>query len=96
MRDFCGLVLAESWYTVIDGSRGLSCFFVPLRDAAGALNNISIPRLKNKLGTRQLPTGTRIRTEPCRQPAAQPSCSWRARGPGWCRRRAAALVQLPL
>ncbi|MFN2565699.1 MAG: acyl-CoA dehydrogenase family protein, partial [Gemmatimonadaceae bacterium] len=38
------------------GSRGLSVFFVELRDPDGALRNIRIHRLKDKLGTRALPT----------------------------------------
>lgn len=38
------------------GSRGLSLFYTELRDAKGALNNIEILRLKDKLGTDALPT----------------------------------------
>lgn len=38
------------------GSRGLSLFYLETRDAAGRLNNILIHRLKDKLGTRSLPT----------------------------------------
>jgi putative acyl-CoA dehydrogenase len=38
------------------GSRGLSLFYVELRDTAGRLRNIRIHRLKEKLGTRALPT----------------------------------------
>lgn len=38
------------------GSRGLSLFFVELRDQLGQLQNIQIHRLKDKLGTRALPT----------------------------------------
>src|SRR5262249_43377289 len=38
------------------GSRGLSLFFVELRDADGRLRNIRVHRLKDKLGTRALPT----------------------------------------
>jgi alkylation response protein AidB-like acyl-CoA dehydrogenase len=43
---------------VKQGTRGLSCFFVRVRkgDDNSELNNIRIHRLKNKLGTRQLPT----------------------------------------
>ena len=37
-------------------SSSLSVFFVELRDTVGALRNISIYRLKDKLGTRALPT----------------------------------------
>jgi alkylation response protein AidB-like acyl-CoA dehydrogenase len=38
------------------GSRGLSVFLLELRDRDGMLRNIRIERLKNKLGTRALPT----------------------------------------
>lgn len=38
------------------GSRGLSLFLVELRGADGALRGIRIERLKDKLGTRALPT----------------------------------------
>ncbi len=49
------------------GSRGLSLFYLELRDADGALNGIQVDRLKDKLGTKALPTaeltldGTRAR-----------------------------------
>ena len=39
-----------------DGSRGLSLFYVETRDEAGALADIEVLRLKDKLGTRALPT----------------------------------------
>lgn len=38
------------------GGKGLALFYVELRDAAGQLRNIEVLRLKEKLGTRQLPT----------------------------------------
>jgi alkylation response protein AidB-like acyl-CoA dehydrogenase len=38
------------------GGRGLSVFMIELRDAAGALQGIRVNRLKDKLGTRALPT----------------------------------------
>ncbi|HKG95398.1 MAG TPA: acyl-CoA dehydrogenase family protein [Gemmatimonadaceae bacterium] len=38
------------------GGRGLSLFHVELRDATGALRGIRVNRLKDKLGTRALPT----------------------------------------
>jgi alkylation response protein AidB-like acyl-CoA dehydrogenase len=38
------------------GGKGLALFFVPVRDAAGRLNAITVDRLKEKLGTRQVPT----------------------------------------
>ncbi|HEX7699136.1 MAG TPA: acyl-CoA dehydrogenase family protein, partial [Kofleriaceae bacterium] len=39
-----------------DGSRGLALFLVELRDANGRLKNILVDRLKDKLGTRKVPT----------------------------------------
>jgi putative acyl-CoA dehydrogenase len=38
------------------GSRGLSLFYVELRDERGRLKNIEVLRLKEKLGTKALPT----------------------------------------
>src|SRR5204862_6435552 len=38
------------------GGSGLSVFLSTLRDSAGMLRNIRIDRLKDKLGTRALPT----------------------------------------
>jgi acyl-CoA dehydrogenase len=38
------------------GGSGLALFYVDVRDAAGALNGITIHRLKDKLGTRHVPT----------------------------------------
>ncbi|MFN4150104.1 MAG: acyl-CoA dehydrogenase family protein, partial [Candidatus Sericytochromatia bacterium] len=40
----------------IQGSRGLSLFFVKVHKDDGSLNNIEIHRLKDKLGTKSLPT----------------------------------------
>ncbi|MGH3113172.1 MAG: acyl-CoA dehydrogenase family protein, partial [Gaiellaceae bacterium] len=39
-----------------DGSRGLSLFLLELRNPDGAWNGITVRRLKDKLGTRALPT----------------------------------------
>ncbi|HLL24133.1 MAG TPA: acyl-CoA dehydrogenase family protein, partial [Kofleriaceae bacterium] len=39
-----------------DGSRGLALFHVELRDPNGRLRNIQVNRLKDKLGTRKVPT----------------------------------------
>ncbi len=39
-----------------EGSKGLSLFYVELRDSAGELRKIRINRLKDKLGTKALPT----------------------------------------
>ena len=38
------------------GSQGLSVFLITLRDSEGMLRNIRVERLKDKLGTRALPT----------------------------------------
>lgn len=38
------------------GSRGLSMFYLELRDGSGRLQNITVHRLKDKLGTKALPT----------------------------------------
>ncbi len=38
------------------GGKGLAMFYVEVRDAAGQLNGIRIDRLKDKLGTRKVPT----------------------------------------
>jgi putative acyl-CoA dehydrogenase len=39
-----------------EGNRGLSLFYLELRDENGKLNNIRVHRLKDKLGTKALPT----------------------------------------
>lgn len=39
-----------------EGSKGLALFFLELRNSKGQLNNIQIHRLKDKLGTKALPT----------------------------------------
>ncbi len=39
-----------------EGSRGLSLFYLELRDEQGRLDNITVHRLKDKLGTKALPT----------------------------------------
>lgn len=41
---------------VPQGSRGLSLFFLKVRDENGNLNGITVRRLKDKLGTRAVPT----------------------------------------
>jgi alkylation response protein AidB-like acyl-CoA dehydrogenase len=41
---------------ITEGSRGLSLFYLELRDDQGNLQNIKVNRLKNKLGTKALPT----------------------------------------
>lgn len=47
----CGCALVLAWT-----AKGLSCFFAPTRVQGGAMNGIKIQRLKNKLGTKALPT----------------------------------------
>jgi acyl-CoA dehydrogenase len=39
-----------------EGGRGLAMFYVEVRDEGGALNDLRVLRLKDKLGTRQMPT----------------------------------------
>lgn len=41
---------------ITEGSKGLSLFYVELRDEQGKLDNIFVRRLKDKLGTKALPT----------------------------------------
>ncbi|KAM4051391.1 acyl-CoA dehydrogenase family member 11-like [Anomaloglossus baeobatrachus] len=41
---------------IIPGTKGLSLFYLEVRDAEGRLNGIEVQRLKDKLGTRQVPT----------------------------------------
>ena len=38
------------------GGRGLALFYIETRDAAGEMNGIQVARLKDKLGTRKVPT----------------------------------------
>ena len=38
------------------GGKGLAMYYLEVRDEAGRLNNIRVLRLKDKLGTRQMPT----------------------------------------
>src|SRR5690606_31056284 len=38
------------------GGSGLALFYVETRDADGRLNNLKVERLKDKLGTRKVPT----------------------------------------
>ena len=48
--------IADKDGNVIQGTPGLTLFLVKLRDDYNRLNNIDIIRLKDKLGTRQVPT----------------------------------------
>uniref|UniRef100_A0A4W3I6J0 Uncharacterized LOC103184399 n=1 Tax=Callorhinchus milii TaxID=7868 RepID=A0A4W3I6J0_CALMI len=42
--------------STLEGTRGLTLFYVEMRDEDGKLNHIEVQRLKDKLGTRQVPT----------------------------------------
>ncbi|XP_078361847.1 acyl-CoA dehydrogenase family member 11-like isoform X2 [Oculina patagonica] len=42
--------------STVPGTKGLTMFYMQTRNEDGKLNNIEVQRLKNKLGTRQLPT----------------------------------------
>ncbi|NXL33959.1 ACD11 dehydrogenase, partial [Glaucidium brasilianum] len=48
--------VADAEGEVKQGSRGLSLFFLRVRDEEGKLNSIQVQRLKDKLGTRQMAT----------------------------------------
>ncbi|XP_040207920.1 acyl-CoA dehydrogenase family member 11-like [Rana temporaria] len=50
-----GRVVDEQGH-IIQGTKGLSLFHLEVRDAKGQLNGIEVQRLKDKLGTRQVPT----------------------------------------
>lgn len=89
-----------------EGSRGLALFFVELRDAAGRLQGISINRLKDKLGTRKVPTAELTLTDTPAVPVAgldegvrkiasmlNVTRLWNAMGAQWSMRRAVALAQ---
>uniref|UniRef100_A0A1X7UVI6 Uncharacterized protein n=1 Tax=Amphimedon queenslandica TaxID=400682 RepID=A0A1X7UVI6_AMPQE len=49
-------VQEESGQVTDVSTEGISLFYIKARDTHGSINNIRIKRLKNKLGTRQLPT----------------------------------------
>ncbi|NWI04525.1 ACD11 dehydrogenase, partial [Tichodroma muraria] len=48
--------IADAEGRCTQGSRGLSLFFLRVRDEEGKLNSIQVQRLKDKLGTRQMAT----------------------------------------
>ncbi|MCB1640263.1 MAG: acyl-CoA dehydrogenase family protein [Xanthomonadales bacterium] len=50
------LLLARPESSDLDGADGLALFYLEPRDEQGRLNQIEIDRLKDKLGTRKLPT----------------------------------------
>jgi alkylation response protein AidB-like acyl-CoA dehydrogenase len=88
------------------GGRGLALFFVELRDAEGKLHNIEVNRLKDKLGTRKVPTaeltlnGTPARLVSDTQngvrnitPMLGITRTWNAVASAWGMRRAVALAR---
>ncbi len=52
------------------GGKGLAMFYLELRDEAGALNNLQVERLKDKLGTRKVPTAELILDGTLAEPVA--------------------------
>lgn len=48
--------ICDAHGNTVPGSKGLSLFYLETRNKDGGLNGIQIQKLKNKLGTRQLPT----------------------------------------
>jgi hypothetical protein len=87
------------------GARGLALFYVETRDADGRLRNIRIDRLKEKLGTRKVPTaeltldrtpavlvGARDRGVRAIAPMLTVTRVWNAVGAAWLMRRALALA----
>ncbi|OFX22592.1 MAG: acyl-CoA dehydrogenase [Anaeromyxobacter sp. RBG_16_69_14] len=59
---FCSAITAEMALALArpegnpPGGRGLALFYLEMRDAEGGMNGILVHRLKDKLGTRKLPT----------------------------------------
>jgi len=49
--------IADEDGRIVSGTKGVSMFLLKTRDESGQLNGIEVVKLKNKLGTRQLPTG---------------------------------------
>lgn len=89
-----------------DGGRGLALFYVETRNETGELNGITIHRLKDKLGTRKVPTaelqldGT-LATPVCGlqdgtrniAPMLNITRTWNAMAAVWGMRRAVALAR---
>ncbi len=88
------------------GSRGLALFYLETRDSEGKLNGIAVNRLKDKLGTRKVPTAELTLDGAL----AEPLCGldhgvrsitpmltvtrvWNAAGACWLTRRALALAR---
>src|SRR6185369_10206195 len=85
------------------GSRGLALFYVETRDAEGRLRGIVVNRLKDKLGTRKVPTAELTLDDtpavPVRglvdgvrhiTPMLTVTRVWNAMGAAWLARRATA------
>lgn len=88
------------------GGKGLAIFYVETRDAAGKLNGIQINRLKDKLGTRKVPTAELTLDGTLAVPVAgltdgiknmawmlNVTRTWNATGSAWSMRRALALAR---
>jgi len=88
------------------GGKGLALFYVETRDAAGKLNGIQIHRLKDKLGTRKVPTAELTLEGTLAIPVAgltdgirnmawmlNVTRTWNALGAAWSMRRAMALAR---
>ncbi|MCE9670200.1 acyl-CoA dehydrogenase family protein [Myxococcus stipitatus] len=88
------------------GGKGLAIFYVETRDADGRLNGIQINRLKDKLGTRKVPTAELTLDGTLATPVAgltdgiknmawmlNVTRTWNALGATWSMRRAMALAR---
>lgn len=88
------------------GGKGLAIFYVETRDTAGKLNGVQINRLKDKLGTRKVPTAELTLDGTLAIPVAGLSDgiknmawmlnvtrTWNAMGAAWSMRRALALAR---
>jgi alkylation response protein AidB-like acyl-CoA dehydrogenase len=88
------------------GGRNLALFYVETRAPNGALNNIRVERLKDKLGTRKVPTAelcldgavAQLVGEPCNgtraiEPMLVITRAWNSISAAACMRRALALTQ---
>ncbi|MCY1023605.1 acyl-CoA dehydrogenase family protein [Pyxidicoccus sp. MSG2] len=88
------------------GGKGLAIFYVETRDAAGKLNGIQINRLKDKFGTRKVPTAELTLDGTLATPVAgltdgiknmawmlNVTRTWNAMGSAWSMRRAMALAR---
>jgi alkylation response protein AidB-like acyl-CoA dehydrogenase len=90
----------------VAGGRGLALFYVETRDAHGRMNQIAIHRLKDKLGTRKVPTAE-LALEGARAilvgeeqngvraitPMLNVTRTWNAMGAAWLMRRAVDLAR---